>query len=53
MMEDVGVNNEIRVVITAMGVISPIGIGKEEFSSSLKERKNGIKISSYLSCRSL
>ncbi|MBU4310760.1 beta-ketoacyl-[acyl-carrier-protein] synthase family protein [bacterium] len=31
-----------RVVITGLGVISPIGIGKEAFLKSLKEGKSGI-----------
>ncbi|KNF08777.1 3-oxoacyl-[acyl-carrier-protein] synthase 2 [Gottschalkia purinilytica] len=31
-----------RVVITGIGVISPIGIGKEEFYNSLLEGKSGI-----------
>ena len=31
-----------RVVITGMGVISPIGIGKDSFWQSLKEGKSGI-----------
>ena len=31
-----------RVVITGMGVISPVGTGKEEFFKSLKEGKSGI-----------
>ena len=31
-----------RVVITGMGVISPIGIGKEVFFENLKEGKSGI-----------
>lgn len=36
--------NKRRVVITGMGVISPIGIGKEVFFSSLKEGKSGVDI---------
>ncbi len=37
-----------RVVITGMGVISPIGIGKEEFLKGLKETKIGIgRITSF------
>ncbi|SDZ02169.1 3-oxoacyl-[acyl-carrier-protein] synthase II [Proteiniborus ethanoligenes] len=31
-----------RVVITGLGIISPIGTGKEEFLNSLLEGKNGI-----------
>ena len=31
-----------RVVITGIGVISPVGIGKEELFSSLKDGKSGI-----------
>lgn len=31
-----------RVVITGMGVVSPVGIGKEEFFKNLCEGKNGI-----------
>ena len=37
-----------RVVITGMGVVSPIGVGKNEFLKSLKEGRNGIsKISLF------
>jgi len=32
-----------RVVVTGLGVISPIGIGKEPFLKSLKEGISGIK----------
>jgi 3-oxoacyl-[acyl-carrier-protein] synthase II len=32
-----------RICITGIGVISPIGIGKEEFLSSLKNGKSGIE----------
>ncbi|QIB26226.1 beta-ketoacyl-ACP synthase II [Caloranaerobacter azorensis] len=31
-----------RVVITGIGVVSPIGIGMEEFWNSIKEGKNGV-----------
>ncbi|MDO5707690.1 MAG: beta-ketoacyl-ACP synthase II [Andreesenia angusta] len=31
-----------RVVITGVGAVSPIGIGKEEFVKSLKEGKSGV-----------
>jgi 3-oxoacyl-[acyl-carrier-protein] synthase II len=31
-----------RVVITGMGVVSPVGIGKEAFWESLISGKNGI-----------
>lgn len=31
-----------RVVVTGMGVVSPVGIGKEEFWKSLTEGKSGI-----------
>ncbi len=31
-----------RVVVTGLGIVSPIGIGKERFFSSLKEGKSGI-----------
>jgi 3-oxoacyl-[acyl-carrier-protein] synthase II len=34
--------NKRRVVITGIGVISPIGIGKENFFQSLKEGKCGV-----------
>ncbi|MDF2521808.1 MAG: fabF, partial [Clostridia bacterium] len=34
--------NNRRVVITGLGVISPIGIGTEQFFSALKEGKSGI-----------
>lgn len=36
--------NKRRVVITGVGVISPIGTGKEEFFNSLKEGKSGIDV---------
>jgi 3-oxoacyl-[acyl-carrier-protein] synthase II len=32
-----------RICITGIGVVSPIGIGKEEFLSSLKEGRSGIE----------
>src|SRR3989338_1447299 len=32
-----------RVVITGIGVVSPIGIGKDAFWQGLKEGRNGIK----------
>ncbi|MFC1496467.1 beta-ketoacyl-[acyl-carrier-protein] synthase family protein [Candidatus Margulisiibacteriota bacterium] len=32
-----------RIVITGMGVVSPIGVGREDFYNSLKEGKSGIK----------
>ncbi len=32
-----------RVVITGLGVVSPIGIGRDAFWSSLKQGKNGIR----------
>jgi len=32
-----------RICITGIGVVSPIGIGKEEFLSSLKKGKSGIE----------
>jgi 3-oxoacyl-[acyl-carrier-protein] synthase II len=34
---------EVRICITGIGVVSPIGIGKEEFLSSLKSGKSGIE----------
>ncbi len=34
--------NKRRVVITGIGIISPIGVGKEEFFKSLKEGKCGV-----------
>ncbi|MDR1952733.1 MAG: beta-ketoacyl-ACP synthase II [Elusimicrobiota bacterium] len=33
-----------RIVITGMGVISPIGIGKDEFTDSLKNGKSGVSL---------
>lgn len=33
-----------RIVITGVGIVSPIGIGKEEFTKSLKEGKSGVGI---------
>jgi 3-oxoacyl-[acyl-carrier-protein] synthase II len=37
-----GVTLDNRVVITGMGIISPLGIGKEKYWESLVEGKNGI-----------
>jgi 3-oxoacyl-[acyl-carrier-protein] synthase II len=34
---------EKRVVVTGIGVVSPIGIGKDEFWLALKEGKSGVK----------
>ena len=34
--------SDCRVVITGLGVVSPIGIGKEEFWRSLLNHKSGI-----------
>ncbi|MEA4960113.1 beta-ketoacyl-ACP synthase II [Lutispora sp.] len=36
--------NKKRVVITGIGVISPIGIGKDNFFTSLKEGQSGVDI---------
>ena len=36
--------NKKRVVITGMGVISPVGIGVDEFFTSLKDGKSGIDV---------
>lgn len=33
--------NKKRVVITGLGVLSPIGIGKQEFTDALREGKSG------------
>lgn len=35
-------DNKKRVVITGVGIISPIGIGKEEFTDSLRKGKSGV-----------
>ena len=41
-------NNRRRAVITGLGIIAPIGIGKEAFWNALKEGKSGItKISRF------
>ena len=32
-----------RICITGIGIVSPIGIGKEEFLSSLKNGQSGIE----------
>lgn len=32
-----------RAVITGIGVVSPLGVGKEAFFNALKEGKSGIK----------
>ncbi|MCK4494853.1 MAG: beta-ketoacyl-[acyl-carrier-protein] synthase II, partial [Candidatus Aminicenantes bacterium] len=34
--------NEHRVVVTGLGVVTPIGVGLEEFWKGLKEGRNGI-----------
>jgi len=34
--------NEHRVVVTGLGVVTPIGVGLEEFWEGLKEGRNGI-----------
>lgn len=36
-------NNHTKVVITGIGVVSPIGIGKDAFWNSLEEGKSGIR----------
>ena len=30
------------VVITGMGIVSPIGIGREEYELALREKRNGV-----------
>jgi len=35
-------NSKKRVVITGIGIITPIGIGKDEFLSSIKNGKSGV-----------
>lgn len=42
-----------RVVVTAMGVKSPIGVNLKEFLASLKSGVNGIKPISFLNCEKL
>jgi 3-oxoacyl-[acyl-carrier-protein] synthase II len=37
------VNVKNRVVVTGMGMVTPVGIGKEEFWSNIIEGKNGIR----------
>lgn len=36
--------NKKRVVVTGLGVVSPIGIGKDSFFQSLKEGKSGVDL---------
>ena len=36
-----------RIVITGMGVVSPVGIGVEKFWKSLMEGKSGIRAISH------
>lgn len=48
--------NEKRAVITGLGIVSPLGIGKEAFWDSLKAGRSGIKPitafnASHFSCR--
>lgn len=40
-------SNNKRVVITGMGVVSPVGIGVKDFWSSLKEGKSGVGLISH------
>jgi len=37
-------NKEDRICITGIGVVSPIGIGKEEFLASLRNGRSGIEV---------
>jgi 3-oxoacyl-[acyl-carrier-protein] synthase II len=41
--KEIGMLNEDRIVITGIGVVSPIGIGKDAFWQGLKEGRSGIK----------
>ncbi|MEX2140852.1 MAG: beta-ketoacyl-[acyl-carrier-protein] synthase family protein [Pirellulales bacterium] len=41
------------VVITGMGVVSPIGIGREAFSASLQNRTSGVRTISTIDTRGL
>ena len=36
--------NKRRIVITGIGVLSPIGIGQEEFTKALREGKSGANL---------
>ena len=36
-------NSERKVVITGMGVVSPIGLGLDDFSASVREGRSGIR----------
>jgi len=42
MTSDARVRMEHRVVLTGLGVVSPVGLGLEEFWKSLKEGRNGV-----------
>lgn len=42
-----------RVVITGIGVISPIGVGKEAFFNNLKEGKSGVSLISRFNAEAL
>jgi 3-oxoacyl-[acyl-carrier-protein] synthase II len=37
-----GMSNQIRVVVTGVGVVSPIGIGRDSFVESLRQGRSGI-----------
>lgn len=37
-----GMSNQIRVVVTGVGIVSPIGIGREAFVDSLRQGRSGI-----------
>jgi 3-oxoacyl-[acyl-carrier-protein] synthase II len=41
-------DSERQVVITGIGIVSPIGIGKDEFWNSLRTGKGGIRATRYL-----
>jgi len=40
-----------RVVITGLGIVAPIGIGKEEFSNGLKEGRNAVDNISFFNAK--
>src|SRR5262245_27470309 len=47
MLSPLSTQSPRRVVVTGIGVVSPIGIGREAFSASLRNRTSGVHTISY------